>query len=175
MLIVPAFIYPNTFPWVWLKIFCGLYPKQTYIIASPVGLWKVVVRVPVECNWFLTSIDCFYLSQISFKFFAQDFLCWFLTCLFFIYWVSVSWSWNFSLGVIENCLWGVSKPHIHICFPCRLGCVFRRNFVYSGTFLSYPVEQFFFPYATRKCKGNKKKLQRNVSLPGLQLIYIRIS
>ena len=45
--------------------------------------------------------------------------------------ISVRWSWNFSLGVIENFLWAVSKSYIRIFFPpqifgkswqgCRLG------------------------------------------------------
>ena len=31
----------------------------------------------------------------------------------------VHWSWNLPLGVIVICLWAISKPDIHICFPCR--------------------------------------------------------
>ena len=29
------------------------------------------------------------------------------------------WSWKFSSGVFENCLWAVFKPDIHIFSPCR--------------------------------------------------------
>ena len=42
-----AFIDPKTFPRVWLKFFCGLYPNWAYRFDSPTGSWKVVVRVPV--------------------------------------------------------------------------------------------------------------------------------
>ena len=42
-----AFIDPETCPQLWLQIFSGLYPSQTYGFASSVGLWKVVSRVPV--------------------------------------------------------------------------------------------------------------------------------
>ena len=45
--------------------------------------------------------------------------CLFLTCIYLIYWMNVHWYWNVSLGVIENCMWAISKPEIWICFPCR--------------------------------------------------------
>ena len=46
-------------------------------------------------------------------------------------------------------------------------CIFRYFLVVpNGTML---------PYATRKHKRNEKGRQMNVSLPALQLIYIRIS
>ena len=41
-----------------------------------------------------------------------------------IYWISVYWPWNLSSGLIENCLWAVSKPDIRIFFPTGL-CVTR--------------------------------------------------
>ena len=34
-----------------------------------------------------------------------------------IYCISEHWPWNLSLGVLENFLWDVSKPDIHIFFP----------------------------------------------------------
>ena len=47
ILIGSALIDPETYPQVWLQIVSGLYPNRTYGFASPVGLWKVVARVPV--------------------------------------------------------------------------------------------------------------------------------
>ena len=116
-LIGSSFIYPNTCPWVWFKTICGAYPNHIYIFSFPAGFWQVVTRVTVACNLLLILIYYFDWSNISFKLFSQDFLCRFLTCLFFIYWISVHWSWNLSLGLIENFLWVVSKPGIRIWFP----------------------------------------------------------
>ena len=45
--IISAFIYPETFPRLWLQIFSGPYPNRTYVFASPAGFWKVLVGVPV--------------------------------------------------------------------------------------------------------------------------------
>ena len=45
--IVLAFIDPKTFPWLCYQIISGMYSNQTNVFASPAGLWKVVVRVPV--------------------------------------------------------------------------------------------------------------------------------
>ena len=42
-----SLIYPETFPWVYLKIFSWTYPNRAYGFSSPTGLWKVVARVPV--------------------------------------------------------------------------------------------------------------------------------
>ena len=57
----------------------------------------------------------------------------------------------------------------------ELGCIFfRRNSVYSGTFLSYPAE-LRFPMPPENGKGTKRNAKGMSSLPALQLIYIRIS
>ena len=53
-------------------------------------------------------------SKISIKFFVEGLFCWFLTCVYHIYWISINWSWNFSLGVIGNCHWGVSKTDMRL-------------------------------------------------------------
>ena len=42
-----VFIGTETSPWVCLKVFSAPYPNQTYIFASPAGLWKIVARVLV--------------------------------------------------------------------------------------------------------------------------------
>ena len=73
-LIGSVFIDPKSCPWVWLKIICGTYPTWTYRFDNPVGLLKVIVRVPVGCKCLLTSIDCFYLYKISFKWFTLTFI-----------------------------------------------------------------------------------------------------
>ena len=96
-----------------------MYPNHTYGFASPTGLWKVTTSVAVECNWFLKSIGCFYWYKTSFKFFKQACFCWFLTCVYWIYWIIVHLSQNLSLSVIENVLWSVYKPDTHICFPSQ--------------------------------------------------------
>ena len=102
-----------------LSVFCGPYPKQTYVFASPTGLWTVVLRVPVGCSYLTASIDCFAWSKISFQLFFQVFFFWFLTCVYHIYWISVHWYWNLSSIVIEKLQWTASKMDIHIFFPCR--------------------------------------------------------
>ena len=91
------------------QIVYGPYPNQTYVFASPTGFWKVVSRVPVGCSDLFASTDYFAWSKKSLHFLIKDFFCWFLTCVYCIYWVSVHWSWNLSSGVLENCLWKVSK------------------------------------------------------------------
>ena len=111
---------PETFTWVWLKIFLRPYPNKTFGFASPAGLWEVVVRVLVECNCFLAWIYYFNWYEISYKSFTQAYFCLFLTCLYFNYWISVHWSWNLSSVVIANCLWAVSKTDIRISSPCRI-------------------------------------------------------
>ena len=83
-------------------------------------------RTPVESNCLLKSIDCFDWSKIFFKLIAKSFLCWFLTCIFFIYWISANWSWNASLGVISNYLWDVYKYYIRI---------FRIKFLFTMSYL----------------------------------------
>ena len=51
----------------------------------------------------------------------------------------------------------------------NLGCIFRRNYVYSGTFLSYSAEMRV------PMPPENGKVIKTVSLPELQLVYIRIS
>ena len=54
-----------------------------------------------------------------------------------------------------------------------LGCVFRRNFVYSGTFLLFPAElRYLMP--PENGKVTKSSAKEMSSLPALQLIYIHI-
>ena len=109
----------ETCPHVWLQIICGTYLNRTYIFASPAGLWKVVARVPVGCSYFSASIYWFYWSKISFKFFSQAFFSILLNFVYHIYFISVYWSWNLSLGVMENFQWAVSKPDILTWFLWR--------------------------------------------------------
>ena len=42
MFIGSAFVDPETCPWLWLKIFSGVYQNCTYAFASPAYFWKVV-------------------------------------------------------------------------------------------------------------------------------------
>ena len=106
------------------QIVCGMYPNWTYGFSPPACFWKVAARVPVGCSEFFAFIDCFAWSKISSKFFVQDFVCWFLNCVYLIYWISVHWYWKLSLGVLENCLWDVYKSDTQLRFPCRFveGC-----------------------------------------------------
>ena len=115
-----------------IKIVCGTYTNQTYRFSSPTVLWKVVTRVTVDCNCLLTSIDWFDWYKISFKFSTKYYFCWYLTCVYWSYWISANWYWSLSSGAIENLLWGVSKSYIQIWPPpqackssCR-GCYFCR-------------------------------------------------
>ena len=72
--------------WSWnlslgvVEIFYEPYTNRTYIFASPAGLCNFVLRVPVGCLDFFTSIDWFAWYKIYFKFFIQSFFCWFLSC-----------------------------------------------------------------------------------------------
>ena len=56
LFIVTKFIDIETCPLVWLQIFGGIYPNQTYVFASTTGLWAAVARVmafvisPVDIN-----------------------------------------------------------------------------------------------------------------------------
>ena len=120
-------------------IVCGPYPNQTYIYYFPAGLYKVIARVPVECNCLLTSIDCFDWSKIYFKFFTQAYFCWLLICVYCIDWIGVNWSCNLSLGVIENCLLDVFIPDIWVFFPRRLveGPVKGAGFVVTHVIISW--------------------------------------
>ena len=114
-----TFIDTKTCLQVCLEIVCGAYPNRKFGFASPAGLWKVVVRVMIECNCLLMLIDCFDWYKISFKFFVKALFCWLLTYVYCIYWIRVHWSWNLSLGVFANFLRAVSKSDIQIPPPQR--------------------------------------------------------
>ena len=88
------------------------------------SILKVMEMVTVRCNCFLTSTDWFAWSKISLKLFTLTWFCWFLTCVYWIYWISVHWHWHMYLGGIKNYLWDVSKSETRIYFPCRFveGC-----------------------------------------------------
>ena len=87
------------------------------MFAYPTGLWKVLEMVPFGCSDLFASMYCFDWSKISFKLFVQALFCWFLTCVYFIQWISAHWSLNLSLGMLANCLLAVSKLDIHLCSP----------------------------------------------------------
>ena len=114
-----GFIDPETFPRVWFKIVCGPYPNRTYGFDPPVVFWKVEPRVPVGCSDLFASIDCFAWYKMYFRFFVQALFCCLLTYVYHIYWISVHWSWNLSLGVIASCQWSLSNPDVRIFFSCR--------------------------------------------------------
>ena len=93
----------------------------------------------IQLNWyklflsirsFICQVLLFEVSKISFKIFVQAFFCSLLTCVYHIYWISVYWSWNLSLGVLENLQWNLSKQGIQIHLPCRFveGCDKGANF-----------------------------------------------
>ena len=78
------------------------------------------MRVPVDCNCLLTSIDWFAWSKPSLRslhnpFFIVD------LCLLHL------------LDVIASVMWGIYKTDIRICFSGRLveGCVKGSGFVIS--------------------------------------------
>ena len=87
-----------------------LFPPQDFV-----RLWQGF-RLVVADIWhqFIALLDLKYPSIYSHKPIFVDF-----TCLYCIYWISAHWSWNFSLGLIVNFLWAVSKPDICIFFPWR--------------------------------------------------------
>ena len=91
--------------------------------------------MPVKCNFLLKPIDWFDLSKISLKFFTEAYFCWFLACVYWIYWISIYWSPNLSFGVFANRLWFVSKTDVWILFPHRL--------VARVTFFSYTFHYQF--------------------------------
>ena len=91
------------------------------------------LSLKIQLNWykillilwlFLHNVLSFRVSKISFNIFVQSFFCWLLNFVYRIYRINIHWSWNVSLGVIENCQWAISKPYIRIFFPCRFveGC-----------------------------------------------------
>ena len=84
VLIGSAFIDPEAFPRVWLQILCGTYPNCTYGFAYPVLLWKVVVRVNVDCSWLLKPIDWFASSNLP-QVIQTSLFCCLLTRLYWIY------------------------------------------------------------------------------------------
>ena len=76
----------------------------------------------------------------SFSFDWTIVYCW---RVFLIDRIRTHWYWNLSLGVLENFLWAISKPEIHVCLPWRLeeGCgegtswvfiLVHVNFVLAG-------------------------------------------
>ena len=56
---------------------------------------------------------------LFFEVFAIIFALLIVDLFVFIDWVNVHFSWNFSPGMIENCIWTVSKLDKRICFQCR--------------------------------------------------------
>ena len=85
--------------WSWnlsLGVVIGTYANLTYVSSFPAGLWKVMARFPVGCSDMFALIYWFAWSKISFKLFIQYLLCWFLTCVYHNYWISIHWSWNVS-------------------------------------------------------------------------------
>ena len=99
-----------------------MYPNWTYGFYSPTGLWNVMARSPVGCNWLLTSIYLFAWSKISFNFFTLAYFCWFLNCVYCIYSISVHWPWNLSLGALTNFLYGrIQIRHIDLLPPQACG------------------------------------------------------
>ena len=106
------------------------------------------MRVTVGCSDLFDSIYCFAWSKIYSKFFVRDFFCWLFTCVYFINWINVHWSWNLSLVVLENCQWAISKPDICIFSPHRFveGCgegdsfwyfAYRHQYIYWLKFNHY--------------------------------------
>ena len=125
--------------WSW-KIYSGVITNCMWDVSKPDihifyprGLWKVMAIVPIGCSEFFVLIDFFNWYKIFFKLFVKAFFCWLLTCVYRIYWISVYWCWNLSLGVIANCQWDHSKPDIHICFLRRRveGCGKGAGFFFS--------------------------------------------
>ena len=58
--------------------------------------------------------------------------------------ISVHWYWNFSSGVLENCLWSVSKPEIWMFFPHRFVKVLGEGAGWSFV-ISMGMEEFPYP------------------------------
>ena len=107
----------DTCTWVWLKFVCGIYPNWTYRFSPPTGLWKVVVRGTVVCNWLLTSINCFEWSKTSLKLFTKPSFvdCWLLYIEFtgslFIDPKTCPWVWlQIFCGKHLNRTYGLSSP-----------------------------------------------------------------
>ena len=96
------------------KIVYGIYTNTKCGFASPVVLRKIMAKVMGRCNLLLIWIKCLAWSKISFKFIAQDFLCWLLSCLFFISWISAQWSCYMPLCVNETFLLDLYKPEKNI-------------------------------------------------------------
>ena len=121
------------FDWIsvhWYRYFSSYAIEQRkYAFYFPVVLNKGVVRVLVGCNCSLTPINCFAWSKISFKLTTQAFFCWLLTCVFSIYWTSVNWYWNLSLGVIVIFQWAITNQTYIFSFPEVLWKVMVRVMV----------------------------------------------
>ena len=75
------------------------------------------MQVIIIYSIYYSSIVVLCIIVVIFPSFISDLLVW-------IYWIRVHWYWNLSSGVLENCLWGVSKPYVQICFSHRFveGC-----------------------------------------------------
>ena len=109
-----------------LEIFFGSYPNLTYGIYPPTGLWKFVDMVPVGYSDFLSSIDCFDWSKMSFNLFVQSLFCLLLTCVYHIYWVIIHWSWNLlSIMLEKNSVGHIQSRHIYSLPPQVCGRLWR--------------------------------------------------
>ena len=102
------------FHWYWYlylgvaALFCGPYPNWIYRSSSLARLRKVMERVQIGRSYLPLFIKHFDIQRVVRRMYIL------------IYQISIHWSWYLSSGVIENCLWAVSKPDIQICFPRRL-------------------------------------------------------
>ena len=99
------------------------------------------IKLTFNCFYFILYYSWF--IELQFNRYMLLLFIWFIICQVFlfgvlvilfellivdlfvhIYRISVCWYWNLSLGVLENCLWAVSKPDIWIGLPRRFveGC-----------------------------------------------------
>ena len=93
-----------TNPPLFLHCFCLLFNSRTtvqhleVIIIYTIYYWSSIVLW--SFSYHIWVVDC---RHVFFR----------------INRIRVHWSWNLSLGVLENCPWDLSKPDINICFPRR--------------------------------------------------------
>ena len=116
--------------WYW-NLYLGVIAYYMWDISKP-DIRVCFSRRSVEgsgegARWvfrLIASNDYFALSKIYFKFLVQDLFCWLLTRMYHIYCISVHWSWNLFLNVLENFERAVLKTYIWICVPHRFveGC-----------------------------------------------------
>ena len=132
------------------KLSAGVLSNCLWVVYKPdiriYFPWRFVgvfFMVSVGCSELFTSIYWFSWYKIPFNFFVQSFFCWFLTCVYHIYWINIRWSWKLSSGVLENFQWDVSKPYIRICFPCRFVEVCGKG---AGFFISPSVVNIFIGF-----------------------------